>query len=113
MKHSILFQLLLALAFVSSGAFAAEGKVVIKSVSPSSIYANDKITLNYEAIPGPEGDHLHLNVDGKRVDVIHQLKGNAVVDPLPAGKHHICLAINTKSHVPTGVESCVDVDVWQ
>ena len=113
MKHNILIPLLLVLAFVSSGAFAAEGKVVIKSVSPSSVYANDKITLSYEATPGPEGDHLHLNVDGKRVDVIHQLKGNAVVDPLPAGKHHICLAINTKAHVPTGVESCVDVDVWQ
>ena len=83
MKHNILIPLLLVLAFVSSGAFAAEGKVVIKSVSPSSVYANDKITLSYEATPGPEGDHLHLNVDGKRVDVIHQLKGNAVVDPLP------------------------------
>lgn len=56
--------------------------------------------------------YLHLNVDGKRVEVIHQLKGEAVVDPLPSGKHHICLAVNTKAHVPTGTEGCVDVTVW-
>lgn len=98
--------------WIGSAAMAASGSVTIKSVSPAEVYANDKITLNYEAMPGPDGDHLHLNVDGKRVEVIHQLKGEAVVDPLPSGKHHICLAVNTKSHVPTGAEGCVDVTVW-
>jgi hypothetical protein len=43
------------------------------------------------------------------VDVIHQLKGNANVGMLEAGKHHICLEVNTKGHVPTGAEACVDV----
>jgi hypothetical protein len=112
MNKQIPIPVLFALMLASNGALAATGKVTINSVTPANVYANDKITLNYEAMPGPDGDHLHLNVDGKRVDVIHQLKGNAVVDPLPGGKHHICLAVNTKSHVPTGVESCEDVTVW-
>jgi len=112
MNTRIFVLAIFALLLGSSGAFAAEGKVTIISVMPANIYAKDKITLNYEAVPGPEGDHLHLNVDGKRVDVIHQLKGTAMVDPLPTGKHHICLAVNTKAHVPTGVEGCVDVTVW-
>ena len=113
MDKKIVITALFALTLGSGGVFAVSGKVNINSVSPTNAYTNDKITLNYDAMPGPDGDHLHLNVDGKRVEVIRPLKGNAVVDPLPAGKHHICLAINTKAHVPTGVESCVDVTVWQ
>ncbi len=109
----IMIPVLLAGLFACGGALAAEGKVTISSVMPKDVYSNDKITLTYAADPGPTGDHLHLNVDGKRVDVIRQLKGTATVDPLPPGKHHICLAVNTKAHVPTGVESCVDVEVWK
>ena len=112
MKTGIPVASALTLLIVSGSAIAEAGKVTIMSVSPSVPYDNDKIVLSYEAVPGPEGDHLHLNVDGKRVDIIHQLKGTAEVHPLPSGKHHICLAINTKAHVPTGVESCVDVTVW-
>ncbi len=105
-----------ALLLAAAGAFAADGapsgKVTILSVTPKEPYAKDKIALKYEAVAGPEGDHLHLNVDGKRVEVIHELNGTAMVGPLKSGNHHICLAINTKAHVPTGVESCVDVMVW-
>jgi hypothetical protein len=32
-----------------------------------------------------------------------------MVDTLSPGKHHICLAVNTKGHVPTGVEECINV----
>ena len=112
MKSKVFVPVVAALLFACGSALAAEGKVTILSVTPETPYNNDKIMLKYEAEPGPTGDHLHLNVDGKRVDVIHQLKGTATVDPLPSGKHHICLAVNTKVHVPTGVEGCVDVTVW-
>jgi hypothetical protein len=91
-------------------AFADTGKVTIISPADGAMVdSNYKIEMKYEAIPGPEGDHLHLNLDGKRVDVIHQLKGPAMVDALPPGKHRICLAVNTKGHVPTGVEGCINV----
>jgi hypothetical protein len=113
MNNRILIPAILAMLFGWGSAFAAEGKVTISSVTPETPYTNDKIMLNYDAVLSPEGNHLHLNVDGKRVDVIRQLKGTATVDPLPAGKHHICLAENTASHSPTGVEGCVDVTVWK
>lgn len=100
-----------ATLFACGTAFAAEGQVTITSVMPKQISSKDKITLEYKATPGPTGDHLHLNVDGKRVDVIRQLSGTATVGPLPDGKHHICLAVNTAGHVATGVEGCVDVEV--
>ena len=90
--------------------FAAGGKVTITSPADGAMAGSgDKIKLSYEVVPGPEGDHLHLNVDGKRVDVLRQLKGNTEIDPLAPGKHQICLAVNTKAHVPTGVEGCVNV----
>lgn len=94
----------------TSMAFAANGKVTISSPADGAMVgARDTIKLAYEADRGSEGDHLHLNVDGKRMDVIRQLKGAIDVAPLMPGKHRICLAVNTKGHVPTGVEECVSV----
>ncbi|MGC2458481.1 MAG: hypothetical protein WA435_10860 [Gallionellaceae bacterium] len=110
MNNNILKAVIFAFIFVSGLAFAEAGKVTIVSPADGAIVdSHNKIELKYEAIPGPNGDHLHLNVDGKRVDVIHQLKGTAMVDALPSGKHKICLAINTSGHVPTGVEGCINV----
>lgn len=97
--------------FLGSGiAFAASGKVTISAPADGAMFgAKDMVKLNYEAETGPDGDHLHLNVDGKRVDVIHQLKGSTEIGPLAPGKHQICLAVNTKGHVPTGAEGCVNI----
>lgn len=101
-----------ALLLVSANALAAQGKVTISSpMNGTMLSANDKVALTYEAVPGSDGDHLHLYLDGKRIDIIHQLKGVAEVGMLDPGGHHICLAINTKGHVPTGAEGCVDVTV--
>jgi hypothetical protein len=112
MKTKILAPIFLTLLFATSSAFAEAGKVTISSPKDGAMFStSDDIQLVYDAIPGPNGDHLHLNVDGHRVDVIHQLKGTEDVGTLPAGKHHICLAVNTASHVPTGVEGCIDVTV--
>lgn len=110
MYSNLLNPLILALLFGSNVALAETGKVTIISPADGAmIDSHNKTEVKYEAIPGPDGDHLHLNVDGKRMDVIRQLKGVATVDMLPPGKHRICLAVNTKGHVPTGVEGCIDV----
>ena len=110
MKNKIMQTMTLALLCGSSMAFAASGKVTITSPADGAmIGSSDKMRLSYEVVPGSEGDHLHLNVDGKRVDVLRQLKGTTEIDPLAPGKHQICIAVNTKGHVPTGVESCVNV----
>ena len=96
--------------FGSSMAFAASGKVTITSPADGAMVgSNSKIMMSYEATSGSDGDHLHLYVDGKRVDVINQMKGTTEVSVLPPGKHHICLTVNTKGHMPIGAEGCVDV----
>ena len=110
MDSRILVPVFFALLLSSAGAFAAEGKVTISSPANGAMVSKDNnVELSYEAVPGPDGDHLHLNLDGKRVDVIHPMKGKADVGKLDPGKHHICLTVNTRGHVPTGVEGCVDV----
>lgn len=99
------------LFFVFSAAvFADDGKVTILSpANGANFYPSDNVELTYEALPGSNGDHLHLYLDGKRIDVIHALKGKTSVGMLGAGMHHICLEVNTKAHVPTGAEACIDV----
>ena len=99
-----------AFLLVSANALAAAGMVTISSPMNGAMVSKDaKVELSYEAVPGPDGDHLHLYLDGKRIDIIRTMKGMADVGMLEPGKHHICLEINTKSHVPTGAEACVDV----
>ena len=112
MNIRILAPVLFALLYGPGSALAAAGMVTIFSpLDGATFNSSDRIILKYDAVPGPNGDHLHLNVDGKRMDVIHRLKGTEEVDPLSAGKHHTCLAINTSAHIPTGVEKCIDVTV--
>jgi hypothetical protein len=109
MNYKIVLATSAALLFGSSLVFAAGGKVTILSpANGATVKASENVKLTYEADVGPEGDHLHLNVDGKRVDVIHQLKGSTDLW-LYEGKHHVCMAVNTKAHVPTGTEACIDV----
>ncbi|HXW64539.1 MAG TPA: hypothetical protein VEK74_05615 [Burkholderiaceae bacterium] len=100
---------LLSLLFASSGAIA-DGKVTITSPADGAMVdSKSAVKVSFEADPGKEGDHLHLYADGKKIDVIHQLKGTAEVPALAPGPHKICLAVNTKAHVATGAEGCVNV----
>jgi hypothetical protein len=110
MNNHPLASVLLAILFGAAPAHAANGEVVISSPTHGAmVKAGTMIRLSYEADPGSEGDHLHLNVDGKRMDIIRQLKGTIDIDGRSPGQHRLCLLINTKGHVPTGVESCIDV----
>lgn len=97
-------------ALVSAHAYAVEGKIFINSpANGATVSSKSPIPFVYDAVLGPDGDHLHLYVDGNRVDVLRILKGTTQLDALPVGKHHICMTENAKSHAPIGVESCVDV----
>lgn len=109
MNNHTMASVLLAMLFGAHPAVAADGKVSISSPSEGAIVAANKgFPLSYEADAG-HGDHLHLNVDGRRMDVIRQLKGTVEVEPLTPGKHQLCLLVNTKGHAPTGAEACVNV----
>jgi hypothetical protein len=91
-------------------AYGADGNIIINSpANGATVSAQNKVFLSYEAMFGKNGDHMHLYVDGNRVDILRQEKATTDLDVLPPGKHHICLEVNTKGHVSTGVESCVDV----
>jgi hypothetical protein len=106
------FKILFAFIFVigCAQAFAADGKITISFPAHGAmINAKDKLPINYDAVLGPGGDHLHLYVDGARIDVLRQLTGSTEVGPLTPGIHHICLAENTKWHMATGPEDCIEV----
>jgi hypothetical protein len=112
MNTRILAPVMFAMLLGSTSAFAAAGKVTISSPKDGAMFTtNDDIVLHYAAIPGPDGNHLHLIVDGNKVDEIYQLNGTEDVGTLGSGKHHICLAISNAAHIPTGVEGCIDVAV--
>jgi hypothetical protein len=110
MNSKLISTVLITFLLGATTAFAAAGKVTISSPADgATVSSSDKIKLTYEVVPGPDGDHVHLNVDGKRIDLLRELKGTATIDALPPGKHKVCLTVNTRGHVPTGVEGCVDV----
>jgi hypothetical protein len=107
---SIKLLIALVLAIGCAQAFAADGKITINFPADGAMLsAKDKLTVSYDAVLGPAGNHLHLYVDGERIDVLRQLKGSTELEPMTPGIHHICLAENTKSHVATGPETCIDV----
>jgi hypothetical protein len=80
-------------------------------VDGAALSAKSKIPVTYDAVPGPEGNHLHVYVDGKEVGQWHRLKGTQTLAPMTAGKHEICLHLATKAHVELGVNKCTSVTV--
>lgn len=110
MRH-IAYAAAFALIAVPASVLAAgDGKVTISSPPDgAAIDAKSVTSMKYDVVPGTDGDHVHLMIDGKRVSVIHELKGSVDIDPLPPGAHKICLQVNTKSHTPTGTEGCINV----
>lgn len=110
MNIKIAVPFLVAFLTASGGAYAAGASVTItRPMNDAMVSTRDNVELSYEAVPGPDGDHLHLYLDGKRIDILHPMKGTATVGMLDPGKHKICLTVNTRSHAPTGAEACVEV----
>lgn len=95
---------------LASTALADEGKVTVLSPqNGAEVSVNKPVTVSFEAVWGPKGNHLHLYLDDHRVDVIRQAKGSEdIVIPM-VGKHEICLEIETSWHFSTGVKQCVTV----
>ncbi len=93
---------------------AAEGSVII--VSPKdgvTLNAKNQNKLVYDAVPGPDGDHLHVYVDGKQIGETRQLKGGFMINDmnLPLGMHKICLEMANVAHILTGPQGCVNVNI--
>ena len=110
MEIRFLFFALPAFLFVSSAALAADGKVTILAPADGAVVSTkDKVTVSYEAEWGPKGNHLHFYLDGHRVGILRQDKGTTDVSIPTAGKHELCLEIETSWHFSTGVKQCISV----
>lgn len=110
MNTRILFVALPALLLACVSAFAADGKVTILSPADGAVVSTkDKVTISYEAEMGSKGNHLHLYLDGRRVEVLRQAKGTADMSVPMAGKHEVCLEIETSWHFSTDVKQCIHV----
>jgi hypothetical protein len=73
--------------------------------------AGGPVTLKYKAIPGPQGDHVHVYVDGREVAILRELEGSYAVGPLTPGRHELAIKVVNRAHVPIGVESSIAVEV--
>jgi len=96
--------------FACASALADDGKVTILSPADGAVVSiQDKVTIRYKAVWGPHGNHLHVYLDGRRMDVVREPEGSDDIRILLPGKHQICLAIETRWHFPTGVQQCINV----
>lgn len=99
-------------ASISFAAFAADPSVMIDSPADGAkLDAMAQTKISYRVVPGPQGDHTHLYVDGKEAAILRQLQGTHTLDTLAPGAHDICIKVVNKAHTPIGVEKCVKVSV--
>lgn len=89
-----------------------EGSVIISSPqSGATLSSRQPVMLDYSVDPGPKGDHVHVYVNGREVDVVRRLKGRHNVGSLPPGSYEIAIKVVNRIHVPIGVEASVKVEV--
>lgn len=89
-----------------------EGSVTISSPqSGATLSSRQPVMLDYSVDPGPKGDHVHVYVNGREVDVVRRLKGRHNVGNLPPGSYEIAIKVVNRIHVPIGVEASVKVEV--
>lgn len=103
---------ILAVLLPLAAALAAEGSVTISSPKDgATLDVMEQNKLSYSVEPGPRGDHVHVYVDGKEVDILRALKGTYTLPTLEPGKHELCVKVVNRAHVPIGIQDCVHVTV--
>lgn len=99
----IITLLFIGLFLLTTTAIAAEAT----SIKITKCEYNDKektLTLEYNLIKGPKGDHAHLWIDGKERKPLKQPKGYKLTGvKLSKGEHTIELKVADSSHTPIGV----------
>jgi len=104
--------LLLLTSIATSSAMAAESKIDISSpLDGAKLDAMEQTKLVYNIIPGGDGDHIHVYVDGKETALLRQLKGSHTLESLTPGNREICIKVVNKNHTPIGVNRCIKVTV--
>jgi hypothetical protein len=104
--------LALAVALFSTAVAAAEPYAKISfPADGAKLDAMSQNRIEYEVVPGPRGDHIHLYVDNKEAAILRKLSGSHALESLAAGAHALCIKVVNKAHVPIGVEQCIKVNV--
>jgi hypothetical protein len=113
---------LLALALVACGDKPAETSTenpaaavskidIISPAEGAMLNAKVENKLDYNITLGGDGDHAHLYVDNRRIDMLRQMKGSYSFDYLEQGKREICISVVNNGHSSIGVQRCVTVMV--
>lgn len=90
----------------------SQGSVTIRAPADGAVLdVMEQNTVDYQVVPGPGGDHVHLYVDGEETAILRALAGSYPLDSLSPGKHSLCVKVVNKNHTPIGVEQCVAVTV--
>ena len=95
-------------------ASAAETRASVDILAPqdgAAVSRSESLMLEYDVVPGPKGDHVHVYVDGREVAILRELKGRYEVGRLRPGRHELAIKVVNRAHVPIGVESSVQVTV--
>lgn len=91
---------------------AAVAKIdIISPAEGARLDSKAENKLDYNITLGGEGDHAHLYVDDRRVDMLRQAKGSYTFDYLEQGKREICIRVVNSGHSSIGVQRCVTVMV--
>lgn len=112
MKTRIPFLALPALLLACGTAMAAapQGSVTILEPADGAVVSiSEPVTIKWQAVWGPDGNHLHIYMDYRMMDIERAADGSDTIRILLRGKHQICLAIETSWHFPTGVRKCIEV----
>lgn len=111
MKHfNMLCVCLMIAPLFGNAALAADASVTIHSPADgATLDVMEQNRVDYEVVPGPRGDHVHLYVDGKETAILRQLKGSHTLESLAPGTHELCVKVVNKNHTPIGVEKCIKV----
>lgn len=101
-------------ALLGTFSFGADGAVTtVTQQDEVTLFVKSQNQLVFNAVAGPQVDHLHIYVDGELVGQTRQLKGGFTLDDidLPRGKHFICIKVANRAHVATGAEDCVNINI--
>ena len=103
-RVSIIIMSLISLFLFTSVIIAAEATSV-KITKCEYDEVEGAITLEYNFVKGPKGDHVHLWIDGKEKKPIKQPKGYKLTGVnLSKGEHKVELRVNDASHTEIGVK---------
>ncbi len=104
----IAFTLLLSVAFVS-GAYSADGEIIIKSPAYGEVVNGSAVMVEMEIEKGTRGDHIHFYLDGENLGVVRVDKYK--LTDMAKGKHKVEARLASKGHAEIGPKGIVEFTV--